>query len=227
MQQHTLAAPKHWKVGSRHSRYSHYLQRRCTCTLKPCISAESLKPIMEIGVASLALDGDDHDTFPLLNELLEDLPEVLERFVLPALDPTALALLARAGKKWRAAVPSSGMPCAGTFEGVPLRVREFCGSVDCLVCAKCAKANGCPWNDRTCALAAHCGQVEVLMWARKHDYPWDTRACTHAAWGGHLDMLRWVREHGCPWDDICRSGRTTGGIAVGAGAPLPVGREHM
>jgi hypothetical protein len=56
------------------------------------------------GVASLALDddirhdtrnGDHDDTFPLLDRLLEDLPEVVERFVLLALDSTALALLAR------------------------------------------------------------------------------------------------------------------------------------
>jgi hypothetical protein len=32
-------------------------------------------------------DNQDHDTFPLLERLLEALPEVLERFVLPALDP--------------------------------------------------------------------------------------------------------------------------------------------
>jgi len=37
----------------------------------------------------------DDDTFSLLDRLLEDLPEVVERFVLPALDPTALALLAQ------------------------------------------------------------------------------------------------------------------------------------
>jgi hypothetical protein len=39
--------------------------------------------------------GGDHDKFPLLDRLLEELPEVLERFVLPAMDHTALALLAR------------------------------------------------------------------------------------------------------------------------------------
>jgi|AntAceMinimDraft_5_1070358.scaffolds.fasta_scaffold19274_2 hypothetical protein len=51
---------------------------------------------MEIDVANLALDGDDHgDMFPLLDRLLEDVPEVLERFLLPALDTTTLALLAR------------------------------------------------------------------------------------------------------------------------------------
>ena len=104
---------------------------------------------MEISVANMALDGDDHgDTFPLLNQLLEDLPEVLERFVLPALDPTTLAMLARTGRKWRVAVASSGLPCAGTSEGVPPKVPEFCGSVARLAWAR---ANGCSWSERTCA----------------------------------------------------------------------------
>ena len=51
---------------------------------------------MQSGFMNVALSGDDHndgdsdsqghDTFPLLDRLLEALPEVLERFVLPALD---------------------------------------------------------------------------------------------------------------------------------------------
>jgi hypothetical protein len=102
------------------------------------------------GVASLTQDddvrhdtrdGDHDDTFSLLDRLLEDLPEVVERFVLPALDPTALALLARVRREWHAVVVSSGLPCAGITEGAPLRVTEFCGTVDRLAWAK---ANGCP-----------------------------------------------------------------------------------
>ena len=72
-------------------------------------------------------DGDHDDTFSLLDRLLEDLPEIVDRFVLPALDPTALALLARVRRGWHAVVVSSGLPCAGITEGAPLRVREFCG----------------------------------------------------------------------------------------------------
>jgi hypothetical protein len=55
----------------------------------------------EESFAQMALgsgDGDSDDSFPLLDRLREELPEVLERFVLPALDQTAIALLARAGK---------------------------------------------------------------------------------------------------------------------------------
>jgi hypothetical protein len=89
-------------------------------------------------------DGDHDDTFPLLDRLLEDLPEVVERFVLAALDPTAQALFARVGRGWRAVVMSSGLPRAGITEGMPLRVTTFCGSVELLAWAK---ANGCPWNE--------------------------------------------------------------------------------
>jgi hypothetical protein len=59
--------------------------------------------------------------------LLEDLPEVLERFVLPALGPTALALLARVDRGWLAVVVwSSSLLRAGLTEEVPLKVKEFC-----------------------------------------------------------------------------------------------------
>jgi len=165
-------------------------------------------PAMDaFSVANLALDddirhdtsrdGDHDDTFPLLDRLLEDLPEVVERFVLPGLDPTALALLARAKRSWWVVVVSSGLARAGITEGVPLGVTEFCGSVERLAWAK---ANGCPWNARTCALAARDGRIEVLRWAREHDCPWDERTCTYAAEGGHLEVLRWAQEHHCPWD---------------------------
>eukprot|EP00740_Mantoniella_antarctica_P003934 CAMPEP_0181358268 /NCGR_PEP_ID=MMETSP1106-20121128/5420_1 /TAXON_ID=81844 /ORGANISM="Mantoniella antarctica, Strain SL-175" /LENGTH=242 /DNA_ID=CAMNT_0023471219 /DNA_START=425 /DNA_END=1153 /DNA_ORIENTATION=+ len=143
-------------------------------------------------------DGDDDEIFPLLDRLLEDLPEVVERFVLPALDPTALALLMRVRRGWRAVVVSSGLPCAGFTEVVPLTVTEFCGSVERLAWAK---ANGCSWDERTCALAARGGRIEVLQWAREHDCPWDERTCTYAAEGGHLEVLKWAREHDCPWNE--------------------------
>ena len=58
-------------------------------------------------------DGGSDDTFSLLDRLLEELPEVLERFVLPTLDATDLAMLARAGREWRAMVVSCNLPRAG------------------------------------------------------------------------------------------------------------------
>ena len=66
------------------------------------------------GVANLPQEDDiRHVMFPLLDRLLEDLPGVVERFVLPALDPTALALLARVGRGWHSIAVSSGLPRAG------------------------------------------------------------------------------------------------------------------
>jgi len=143
-------------------------------------------------------DGDHADTFPLLDRLLEDLPEVMERFVLPALDPTALALLTRVRRGWRAVVVSSGLRCAGITKRVPLTVTEFYGSVERLAWAK---TNGCPWNEWTCAYAARGGRVEIVMWAREHDCPWNEWTCAYAAAGGHLEVLKWAREHDCPWDE--------------------------
>ena len=97
-----------------------------------------------------------------------------------------------------------------------------------------AQANGCPWVPRTCALVAAGGRLDVLKWARAHDCPWDESleslevdCCALAAQGGHLEVLKWLREHGCPWDEwTCerRSRRAPGGVEVGAGTPLPVGR---
>jgi hypothetical protein len=164
-------------------------------------------------------DGDYDDTFPLLDRLLEDLPEVVERFVLPALDPTALALLARVRRGWRTVVVSSGLRCAGIIEGVPLTVTEFCGSVEQLAWAK---ANGCPWNERTCALAAEGGHLDVLKWAREHHCPWSGRTCDSAAQGGHLDVLKWALEHDCPWsEETCRYAARGGHLDV-----LKWAREH-
>ena len=163
---------------------------------------------------------------PLLGALLEELLEVLAAEVLPLLDPADLAVFARVGGASRAVVVASGLPRAGTGVGVPLKVPEFCGSVERLAWAK---DNGCPWIARTCqviarhgnlqvlrrareldcswdvstcAAAAEGGHLEVLQWAREYGYAWWTDVtCARAAAGGHLALLQWLREHHCPWDD--------------------------
>ena len=136
--------------------------------------------------------------FPLLDRLREELPEVLECFVLPELDKTDLAMLARAGREWRATVVSSNLPRARRIAGSRLMLHAFCGSVQRLAWAK---ANGCPWNHNTCAYAAKGGRLHVLQWAREHGCPWSLRTCARAAEGGYLDVLRWAREHDCPWNE--------------------------
>ena len=65
---------------------------------------------------------------------------------------------------------------------------------------KWLRANGCPWDEKTCASAAQAGHLEVLQWARANDCPWDKWTCAAAAEGGHLEVLQWLRANGCPWD---------------------------
>ena len=64
-----------------------------------------------------------------------------------------------------------------------------------------ARQNGCPRDERTCNLAAKGGHLEVLQWARQNDCPWDERTCHWAAYEGHLEVLQWAHQNGCPWDE--------------------------
>ena len=113
-----------------------------------------------------------------------------------------------------------------------------------------AQENHCPWDEVTCAFAAAAGHLTVLQWARERHCPWDWRTCAYAAWGGHLAVLRrarehqcewdegtcasaahnghlavlqWAWEHHCPWSEATCSARAFAGVAMGSGAPLPVG----
>jgi hypothetical protein len=63
-----------------------------------------------------------------------------------------------------------------------------------------ARANGCPWNWRTCAAAARNGHLDVLQWARANGCPWNEWTCSWSARNGHLEVLKWARANGCPWD---------------------------
>ena len=136
---------------------------------------------------------------PVLAPLLEEWPDVLAAEVLTRLDSTDLAMFARVGPASRAAVVASGLPRAGTGGGGPLKLNEFCGSVQRLAWAK---ANDCPWVSATCALVARGGHPDVLRWAREHGCDWDELTCANAAAGGHLEVLVWAREHGCPWVEV-------------------------
>ena len=86
--------------------------------------------------------------------------------------------------------------------GVPTRllVRDFVFSKEML---KWARANGCPWKERTCdEIAAGGGHLEVLQWARANGCPWNSFTCKAAAREGHLEVLRWARANGCPWNEF-------------------------
>jgi len=125
-------------------------------------------------------------------------------------DPTDLAVLAQVGRGFLAAVVSSGLPRAGKEGAVRLKRKDFVGYVERLAWAK---ANGCPWDERTCAYVARGGQLEVLRWAREeHHCPWnELQMCTDAATSGNLEMLRWARENNCPWDASTCSAAAKGG----------------
>jgi hypothetical protein len=173
---------------------------------------------------------------PLLGGLLEYLPEVLAAEVLSRVDPTDLVMFGQVGRACRAAVVAFGVPREvetsdddgdsegstgeGT-EGVPLllRVEDFVGSVERLAWAE---AEGCPWGEAVCALAAGGGHLQVLKWARENRYPWDWQTCACAARGGHLEVLKWAREHGCDWNaQTCAAAARFGYLRV-----LIWAREH-
>ena len=50
-------------------------------------------------------------------------------------------------------------------------------------------------------LAAGRGKIESLTCLRANGCPWDARTCAAAARGGHLEVLQWARQNGCPWDE--------------------------
>ena len=94
------------------------------------------------------------------------------------------------------------------FDGKGLRWRDDGTELSRLVANRgtiesltCLRANGCPWNELTCADAAGGGHLEVLQWARENGCPWDEETCAGAAEYGHLDVLQWAHENGCPWDE--------------------------
>ena len=79
----------------------------------------------------------------------------------------------------------------------------------------CLRANGCPWDERTCVAAAGGGHLEVLQWARQNGCPWNKWTCVRAAGGGHLEVLQWARQNGCPWDfQTCSYAAQSGHLEV-------------
>jgi len=156
------------------------------------------------------------------------LSDMFREEVLRRLDPADRATLAQVGKVFLAAVAAaateggvaSDLPWAGKSAGVPLKLQEFCGAVAQLAWAK---ANGCPWEARTCVYAALGGHLQVLRWAREHGCPWDSKTCAAAAAGGHLEVLRWALGCHCPWDaNTCMEAAGGGHLEV-----LRWAREHQ
>jgi hypothetical protein len=63
---------------------------------------------------------------------------------------------------------------------------------------------GLRWRDdgtELSRLAAKRGTIESLTCLRANGCPWDEKTCHYAALRGHLEVLQWARENGCPWDE--------------------------
>jgi hypothetical protein len=97
-------------------------------------------------------DADGAAPSELLAPLLEEWRIVLVEHVLKRLDPIDVAMLAQAWKPWLAVVVAANLPCAGTSPRLPFLLKDFVGSAELLARAR---ANGCPWESRTCAAGAY------------------------------------------------------------------------
>jgi hypothetical protein len=98
-------------------------------------------------------------------------------------------------------------------------VKDFVRSVEMV---KWAKSMGCsfgPNDEKLCNLAARCGALDVIQWARVQDppCPWDQEICAWAAKNGHLHVLQWARAQDplYPWDeDTCAWAASNGHLHV-------------
>ena len=52
--------------------------------------------------------------------------------------------------------------------------------------------------------AAKNGYLNVLKYARANGCSWNEETCAIAAEGGHLEVLKYLHENGCPWDAYAR-----------------------
>jgi hypothetical protein len=157
---------------------------------------------------ALEIVRDGADASPLLGGLMEYRDIFRERVLKKWLDPTDLALLARACWKCDEAVASAGLARAGDTAEMPFKLVAFLGSGEMLAWAK---ENGCPWEEDVCAIAAMHGQLEALQRARELDCPWKVMTAHNAALGGHLEVLQWVRAQGCEWNTSTCSDAAAGG----------------
>ena len=86
---------------------------------------------------------------------------------------------------------------------------------------------GCPLS----WLAAKRGKIESLKCLRANGCPWNERTCMYAAKGGHLKVLQWARQHRCPWDEEGvregGGGRAPRGASVGASERVLLGLDDV
>jgi hypothetical protein len=88
------------------------------------------------------------------------------------------------------------------------------GHLECLRFAR-EVVPPCDWDATTCHEAAVGGRMECIRYAHEKLCPWDAPTCALAARFGQLEMLQWLREHHCPWDKMTCTFAVRGGhVAV-------------
>jgi hypothetical protein len=120
------------------------------------------------------------------------------------------------GYAWKSCDRGQEGPCSSAAIGGHLSVLQW------------GRADGCPWDWRTCRNAAEGGHLAVLQWARANGCPWNAYTCWRAAEGGHLAVLQWARanvEYGHVLS--CSYRRTHGRAPVGPRQWLPVECIHV
>ena len=61
------------------------------------------------------------------------------------------------------------------------------------------RENGCPWDERTCMIAAQYGDLSILQWCRENGCPWNAEICTEtAATNLHWHIVEWCVDNGFP-----------------------------
>jgi hypothetical protein len=113
-------------------------------------STEDPPPVPQL-LETPSTEDPPHPPPPPLLKFLEEYPGLFRDLLLTRLDPPDRAVLAQVGWPWQravaaaaaAAVVDSGLPWAGKSAGVPLKVKDFVGTVGLLAWAR---ANGCPWT---------------------------------------------------------------------------------
>jgi hypothetical protein len=97
-----------------------------------------------------------------------------------------------------------------------LKTCEVAASGGHLDVLKWARIHGCDWSESTCEAAAAGGHLRTLKWARRNNCPWNKNTCLVAAKYGRLEVLKWARSNGCPWneDDCSQAAAAYGHVAV-------------
>ena len=121
-------------------------------------------------------------------------------------DPADLARLECVSRGARDAVATTGREVAELEE-------TDAAQLGCLSALRRLERRGLLDKKHFCTVAARCGNIESLQWARDIAHgmprcPWDKYTCASAARGGHLEVLKWLRYKNCPWGETSAAAAT-------------------